>query len=279
MKLDMTLAWDQTTSLIKANLATILTVAGLFIFVPYLGFAMLFPEAANFQAPEPPPGAPFDQIMNATMEALQAQYAKFWVPMLIATLIQMAGSLALLALLGQKANPTVGESIKRGAFSIPTYIVSQILTALFAGVVIGLPIGLAGAISPVLAGLLILLAIPAMIYLVIKLSLVTPVIAIEGTLNPITALQRSWRLTKGNSMRLAIFLILLFIVVGVIGLIVSMVFTTAFAAIGGTVQSIGIAFVEAAVATVSGALFAAVYVAVYNQLNGASPESVADTFE
>ena len=54
MKLDMNRAWTEALSLIQANIGVVATVAGVFFFLPYLAFALLMPETANF-AVEPNP--------------------------------------------------------------------------------------------------------------------------------------------------------------------------------------------------------------------------------
>ena len=76
------------------------------------------------------------------------------------------------------------------------------------GLAIGIVLALLTLAAPAAATLAVVLTIPVMIYLFIKFALTAPVIAIEGERNPIKALARSWKLTKGNSFRIVLFLFL-----------------------------------------------------------------------
>src|SRR3546814_10348254 len=58
-------------------------------------------------------------------------------------------------------------------------------------------------------------------------------------LNPVAILARSWRLTKGNSLRLAVFYVLLIIAIGVVAILVTLVSGLVFAALGGEAETIG----------------------------------------
>src|SRR3546814_2992847 len=83
----------------------------------------------------------------------------------------------------------------------------------------------------------VLLAIVVAIYCAVKISLVGPVIAIDGIRNPVAVLARSWGLTKGNSFRLALFYLLLVVAIGVVSIIVTIVSGVIFAVIGGEVET------------------------------------------
>ncbi|GGD56528.1 hypothetical protein GCM10011411_15680 [Aurantiacibacter arachoides] len=61
------------------------------------------------------------------------------------------------------------------------------------------------------------------LYLLCRLAVVFPIIAVEGERNPLSAIARSWRLTSGNAMRIfvamLVFFVLLVAAVGVLFLI------------------------------------------------------------
>ena len=78
--------------------------------------------------------------------------------------------------------------------------------------------------SQTVAATLAVFALPVIIWLLTRLSLSGPAVAIEQTANPLAALRRSWRLTAGNAIRLVAFYLLLFaaffVISQVLGLIV-----------------------------------------------------------
>jgi membrane-anchored glycerophosphoryl diester phosphodiesterase (GDPDase) len=174
----------------------------------------------------------------------------------------------------------VGEALGKGIRAIPSYIAAQILSALAAGLVIGLPLGLLSALAPpaVVAFAALALVVLA-IYLVIKFSLIAPVIAIDEVRNPFTAIGRSWQLTKGNSARILVFMFLLFVVVVIIGALVQGILTLILSAVGGEVARIGTGVVGALVNTVMSVILFVVLAAIHRQLGGATPERLAETFE
>ncbi|MBI1404457.1 MAG: hypothetical protein GC147_14780 [Porphyrobacter sp.] len=282
-KLDMGKAWTQTTALIGANRDLLSVMAGLFFFLPSFAAALFLPEmATNAEIGAVRSAGAVDEQaqVQALMDQFAAMYAANWPTLLLVTVAGFVGSMSLLALLTDRGNPTVGEALGTGLRSIPSYIAAQILSTLAAGIALGVPFAIVAAAAP--AGVAVafaLLLVVAMIYLVIKFSLIAPVIAIDGERNPITAIARSWRLTKGNSFRIFAFFMLLFIVTVIIGSLVQGILTLIFAAVGGEVARIGTAAVSALVNAVLTVIFLVVIAAVHRQLAGASPERLAETFE
>ncbi|MCL9983725.1 MAG: hypothetical protein NBV60_11285 [Erythrobacter sp.] len=280
-KLDMGVAWTTTTGLIGANKDTISAIAGLFLFLPSLAAALFIPEATTTVPVGGSGGNQDPQVaMQAALDQMTALYADNWPVLLAVSIAGFIGSLALLALLSDRGNPTVGEALSTGIKAIPSYIAAQVLSALAVGVVIGLPLGLAAAVAPppvvAFAGLaLVVIAI----YLFVKFSLISPVIAIEEVRNPITAIARSWRLTKGNSLRIFAFFVLLFITVVIIGALVQGILTLILSAFGGAVATIGTGVVSALINTVMSVILLVVLAAIHRQLAGAAPERLAEAFE
>lgn len=280
-KLDMGKAWTQTTALIGANRDTISAIAGLFFFLPSLAAALYLPEGASTM---PASGSGQSSNPQAAMDAALAQmtalYADNWPILLAVSIAGFIGSLSLLALLSDRGRPTVGEALGKGIKSIPAYIAAQLLSALAASVAIGLPLGVLAAAAPpavvAFAGLaLVILAI----YLFVRFSLIAPVIAIDEVRNPLTALSRSWRMTKDNSLRIIAFFVLLFITIVIIGSLVQGILTLILSAIGGSVASIGIGIVSALVNTLISVIFLVVLGAIHRQLGSTEPERLAETFD
>lgn len=278
-KLDMGKAWTQATGLIGSNRDTIGAVAGLFFFLPSLALALFVPELANPQ-PAAPAGADPQVAMQAAIDQMSKAYTDNWALFLALTIAQFVGSLSLLALLTDRGRPTVGEALRTGLRSIPSYLAAQVLSALAVGLAVGIPLGIvAAAGSPVAVVLVGFALVLVAVYLFVKFSLIAPVIAIDGVRNPISALSQSWRLTKGNSFRIVAFMLLLFFTIGIIAALVSGILGLVLSALGGQIADIGNGLVSAAVNTLIGVIFLVVIAAVHRQLAGQSPEGLAQTFE
>ena len=264
MKLDLGRAWNDATALISANKDVIAIVAGVFFFLPYLALSLLMPEVAQPQINNP-------EDTEAVLEALSALYADNWWVFVLTSVLQMIGMLALFALLTDAGRPTVGEALKRGTFGFPTYLAAQILS----GLAIGAILVLLALITPILA----VLAIPVVFYIMVKLSLIGPVIGIEQTLNPFGVLKRSWQLTKGNSFRIFFFFVLLLLVFLVISVLVTLILGVVFAAIGGSIESVGNALVGSLVNAAFVVIYLAVLASIHQHLAGPKPEVLSETFE
>ena len=273
-------AWSDATSLISGNRDTVFAVAGLFFFLPYLAMALIAPEALSPAPTQAPPGTDPQVVIDQAVAALTQQYADNWPYFLIAFFAQIIGTLSLLALLTDIGRPTVGEALQRGLISIPSYLAAQILGALAGIIVVVVPLAIVGQFAPPAAAVLLalLLAVVA-VYIYVKLALVSPVIAIESELNPIKAMRRSWALTKGNSIRIFAFLMLLLIAVGVVAVLVTLILGTVFAAFSPAIAGIGNGIVTAIVNAVVGVIFIAVLASIHRQLAGPSNEATAETFE
>ncbi len=276
MKFDMSAAWSEAMRLIAANRDVVLIVAGVFFFLPYAAFAMIVGDQmtaiqAGASGGEADPGA--------AMEAMMSFYGSIWWLVLLMTIIQALGMLGLLALLKDRSRPTVGQALALGAKSLLPYLVAQILVSLILVVIVMIPFAIGAGVS-VAAGVIVgLVAFVAAVYLFTKFSLVPAVIVIDRILNPITALGRSWRLTKGNSFRLFLFYFLLVVAIMVVGIVISIVIGLVFALAGSEAALIGNALVAGLLNAVWATLLLAALAAAHRQLAGERPETVSETFE
>jgi hypothetical protein len=277
-KLDMGRAWNEAMALLSANFGVIATVVGLFYFLPQFAVTLLAPEMATSGTTDIPADASPEVVMEALNAAFQEAYSDSWPYILLTVICGYVGALSVLALLQRGGNPTVGEALKAGVIGAPSYLATQILFAIGAGLAIVLPVVLVSAFAPIVAVVLALLLVVALIYAAFKLILIPAVIGIEGTLNPFSIIARSWRLTKGNTLRIFVFLFLLFIVITIITVIVTLVFTLVFTAMGEEVARIGTGFVGALANAVTGGIFLVVLAAIHRQLSGGGEEA-ARTFE
>jgi flagellar biosynthesis protein FlhB len=225
-------------------------------------------------------GGNSDAAMPAAFEQMMAGYIDNWPLFLAISIIQFIGAMSLLALLTDRSNPTVGEALSQGIRSIPSYLAAQILTSLGLMLAIGIPLGIiAAAAPPAVLVLAMVAALVAFVYLYTKFSLTAPVIAIEGERNPLAALVRSWRLTKGNVLRIVLFVFLLVFTLGIIIALVSGILGLILSAIGEPVTTIGIDMVSALANALLTVVLLVVTVAIHRQLAGPSTAALAETFE
>ena len=273
MKLDLSAAWDGAMKMLAANREMVLVLAGVFFFVPYLAFALFLPDPMGQAGAS---GAEPD--MDAASAMIVAFYAEYWWALLLLALIQAIGSIALLAILGARARPTVGDAMGRGLRFLPTQIGAQILTgfAILAPPTIGVALGAAIG-SEGIAGLLGLLMLPVTLYLLVKFSMSSPAIAIERIMNPITALGRSWRLTKGNSFRLFLFYLLFVAAFTVLSMIATLVFGLVFALGGEHVALIGQALISSLINVGFACVAYAVLASLHRCLSGPAATATGPT--
>lgn len=272
MKLDMGRAWNSATVMLATNKSMIAVVAGVFFFLPYLALSLLLPQTMAAAQPGDDP----EQIFAA----LTAMYSQYWWAFLLVSVAQIIGMLAILVLMSDRSRPTVGEALSRGAKGFLPYFLSQMLAIFGLMVVLGIPIGIASAAgAPAIVALLALIAAVIGVYVMVKFSLAAPVVAAEGLMSPVAILRRSWALTKGNSLRIFGFFLLLFIAIMVVTAVVTMVLGVLFAAIGGQVEMIGNGVVSSLVNAVFLLIFYAALTAVHRQLSGPTTSEVSETFE
>ena len=260
MKFDLDTAWKDATGLLSRNLSLLAVIAGVFFFLPYAGITIAIPEMADLQQAQ---ASGNGEVMLAAVADL---YTAYWWVFLILAVVQSAGLLAMLALVRRRANPTVGEALTTGARSVPSYIAAQLIQSALVVIVAMLLVGLGAAFGlQLLAALGGVIAFVLICYIVTKLSLAAPVIAIEGELNPVRALQRSWALTRGNSMRLFAFYVLLLIAFVVLSAVLSLVLGLAFALGGEEAALLGEAIVSGLVNSAMIVVMVCVLAAVHTQ--------------
>lgn len=274
MKFDMTAAWNEAIRLLGANRDVVMVVAGVFFFLPYVIFMLLFMnqmadlQAAQAASPDP----------EAMTNAMMGFYGEVWWVVLLMAVIQGVGMLGLLALLRDRARPTVGEALKTGAKYLLPYLGAQILTSFLMLLLLLIPFVVAGAAGTG-AGVLVGLVVAAVAaYLFTKFSLVPPVIAVERVGNPLTALGRSWALTKGNTLRIFLFIVLLGIALLLISMVLGAIIGIILAFAGSETALIGQAIVSGFTNAVFVTIFLAVLAAIHRQLAGPAPETVGETF-
>jgi hypothetical protein len=258
-KLDSNAAWKEASALVAANREVLFALAGVFFLIPSLAFAVFIGEPAM------EPGVDREQMLAAMSEF----YGKAWWLILLSSVMQIVGILAVLTLMRDRSRPTVGEAIAAGLGGTLSYLAAQLLFIVGLALVGGLLIGVLSLVSPVLGVVTACVMFLAAVFLGFRLILLAPVVAVEGQRNPITALRRSWALTQGHFWRIFAFValvtILFLIVLGIIMLVVGLILAVA---TSGDVQRIIAAAISSALTAVAIVYFAGILAAIHRQLAG-----------
>lgn len=279
MNFDSSRAWRDAMALVQANREVLIAVAGVFFLLPGIASALFLTDYQNNLMANIGNSAAVRQLMEGSVGKVMSFG-------LISLLLQSVGHMAMLALLTDRSRPTVGQAMGIAVRAFPTlaatilivfagYLLGALVYAVLAGV-----LGVATGIG-VLTFVLILLLAGVMVYVMVKLSLTMPVIVIEKVLNPFAALTRSWRLTRGNSLRLFLFYLLLALIYLVIATVFGggiMLITTL--AVGeGTLSLVVTALVSGLFGAAASLVITAILAAIHRQLAGPSAESLGATFD
>lgn len=244
-KLDFTATWNDAMALLKANAELTIILLGLFSLVPLLAANLFIPQ------PEIVPG----QDPNEQLAMIGAWFRQNWYWFVGLFLLGAVGNMALLLVVMDKSRPTVGAALKMAATLLPLFF----LVHLLAGI-------------PIILGMFLLL-IPG-IYLTIKFLLLSTVIAAEPERSPIAVLQRSWRLTRGNSLRIFGFLFIITIVAFVLLFVISLIVgVPAALLLPENLEAAVTAAVSLVLQVALNAVFLFITIAIYRQLAVEQPVS------
>lgn len=174
--------------LVVGLIFVVLMVAAVFVF----GAGMASQLAMGMQSPE------------AVAGGMGAGMVLFY---LIFYLIQFAQQLALTRLCSDRHPPAIGDAITAGFKGAPTMLGAMLLLILV-GIVAGLILSVAfaalaaGMQSPALMAVFVAVLLVGVLYLMARLCLLNPIVAIEEQRNPITVIGRTWSLTAGHAGKL-----------------------------------------------------------------------------
>jgi hypothetical protein len=282
MKFDSNRAWTDAMAAVRANREVLLALAGVFFLLPTL-LSTVFLTDVQTQMIEAM-GANKPQVLNRIMAENIGTLLGFGLGGMVA---QMIGYLSVTALIGDRGRPTVGESIRLGLRALPSLLAVSVvgfIAVMLAMVALSLlVVGLFTLVGAASAGsvLVVVLLMLALTYASVKFSLIIPVIVSEGVGNPISAMARSWKLTRRNGLRLfgfytlltlgyfAIALVVTFVLVGPVMLVLGQ----------GQIAILVMGVVSGAIGAVASIILAAVLSQTHRQLAGPLPEAMADLFE
>lgn len=275
MKLDLNAAWDQAVRLVAVNREVLLVLGGVFFFLPYVLFNLLVP-VPDFTSAAGPSG----ENAPALIAAVNGFVGQYWWVILLFVLIITAGAIAVMAVIGDPARPTVGVAMARGGvFLLPSFG-AQILTSLATSLVMFV-VTFVGALtgSRGIAVTLSIFALPVIVWLMTRWSLSNAAIAIDRIANPVAALRRSWRLTSGNGLRLVAFYILLFAAFFVVSQVLGLVVGVLIALPGAEVAHVLGALLSGLIFTAMMLLAYAVVASIHRQFARAERVSVPVSHE
>lgn len=295
MRFDSSEAWDRAVGWIRLHLAVIVPVAGVFVLVPALAFFW------------------FTTDMQVALEALMEKtkpgndpwpmfglVAKLYGLTVLMALVQSIGTMALTAIFADPARPTVGEAIGLALRCLPTTIGATVVMlvgfslagaglVLVVAVLAGLTAVIGGTGLAVAMGVLAgMAALWIVVWLFVRLLMVSPVIVLERQMNPLAAIRRSWMITRDRAGALALFFLLIgvclavlsLIILSVAGLVIGAGPMTGIAQLValGSGPMIAYGLLTNLLRAVATTVFTAVITATFDQLRADSPQSISNTF-
>lgn len=260
MTFDYDRAWRDTRRLFSDHRALLLGIAGVFFFLPYAALLLALPHFATM----PPMGAD----MTTMSKAMQNLYADAWWAFALLLILLVYGTLSMLALMKLRARPTVGEALRIGAGALPSYLLALVIQLLGIELVM-LAMNLSAAATGVAPVVFVVfgMSLFLQLYFFVRLAMTAPVMVIEGERKPISALRRSWALTRESGLRICGFVLLIVLAFIVLTLVASVLIGLLLALTGEPFATIGDALLSAAIMTAAFILFACVLAAIFAQLS------------
>jgi hypothetical protein len=186
-------AWNEALAMLRAHKDILLIVAGVFILLPTMANVLFVPQ------PE------IDGMALNLMQAWQDYLRENATTLFLLSLPVALGQAAILSLLLDPERPTVGDALGRALKMLPVVLVLGWIVQM------GIMFGLLAFIVPGL-------------YLFGRLLCAAPAQMAERIWNPITALQRSLELSRGNGWSILGTLA----VVALLGLVIQVAVTSVF---------------------------------------------------
>jgi hypothetical protein len=237
--------WADTLALLRSNARLLAAVAGVFLFLPAVLVAVLFPEP---QTAEPA------QIFRVLIE----YYSGIWHWLLLKGLCAMIGGAAMLRLV-LKPGTSVGGALTFGVTFLPFYF----LVSLGSGLIIG-----AGCLLLVVPGL----------YLFGRLIPAIPLMVAENLRNPAEAISRSFEITKGHGWAVfGLVFIVAIVAIIVAGVAIALVGIVLILAAGQELGTLLATILSSALDTGVQTLLLVLYAAIYRGLTQSG--SLAATFD
>lgn len=246
MNFSYSAVWDDTIALMRRNAPLLAAIAGVFLFLPALLFAVYLK-----------PDEPQTQDVNRLIELLFEWYraAAPWI--LLQGVVAMVGGMAMLRLVFAEGT-TVGAALVFALVLLPFYFLMMLISGLI-----------------IFAGF-ILLIIPGL-YLYARIAPAGAVMIAENRRGPIDVIGRTFALTKGQGWRILGLLLIIVIVGGISIGVAEMLFGAIFYLIAGReLGELLVAVVSSALSAGFSTLIVILYAAIYRAL---VPDRQAAVFE
>lgn len=276
MNFDLNAVWSRGIKLVSDNFQLLVVIAGAFLLLPTIAFYLLVPDFQMLADPGADPNIVAERMPELIGPLLGVIGTLF--------LFQFAGYGAMIALIGS-GRPTVAQALGTGFKIVPSTLVIFILFGiayLIGAVVIIVPFAIlgdvAGAPTAALVGVVPMLVFVA--WLMARLSMSMPVLVLGGTLNPLTAIRTSFKLTGSKQWQIMLFWIVLLIAFTVISLLFNGAAGLFAALLGtGTAALLIVGFANGLTSMASGMIISGIAAAMFEQLSGPSLDAIKDTFE
>lgn len=176
-------------SLWRRDRQVLAPLSGLFVFLPQYAVLLLVPEAPRI-------GDRTDAAaMTAWGNALSDWFAGNGALYVGAMVLAQFGALAIIAAYLTRPVVTVGGALRRALILLLRYLLASIL--------VSMPLGLLALLALPLPGGILLAMVP-IFYILGRTSLVAPILVAERTRGAMAAVVRSWTLTRGHGVMMAL---------------------------------------------------------------------------
>ncbi len=280
--LDLGAVWTRGVSLLQNNAQLIAILGGVFVLLPNAALQFALPADTDMEGPL---NALIDPTASQAMQekaalALGDMLGPFLIGAAIVMVIAHVGYAGIVALIGS-ARPTVGQALAQSARVILPLMLAIIITVLglyLALILVQLVLIPLGPIAGAFLGMLI--AVLATFFLTARLCLTLPIMVMEWQLNPLKALQRSWRLTGQHSGNVFGFWMLL-ATAWFVTLLLQMAVAVLAASVAGSgpTSTLIQGLIGGAFSMAWGAIYCAMGVSLYTALKGPEPGEIAADFE
>ena len=276
MNFDMNTCWSRAVELVQDNFSLLSAVAAVFFLLPTMALYLLIPDMQTLADPSTNP------------EVMAARMTEILLPLMgivVATMVvQFVGYATMVALMSDE-RPTVGQALAAGVKVLPGMLVILLLFGLvyiIGAMLIMVPItllaGVAGAPALGLIGVFPVLLF--VVWLMARMSMSMPVMVLGGRINPLGAISASFAMTKPKQWPILLFWFVIFVVMTIIGVLVSGVSGLIAALVGtGTASMVVLGITNGAWGMLSGMIVSALAVAMYAQLSGPSASAIEETFD
>ena len=255
--------WDQVRQWTGRHMQALIALAGVFFLLPTLVLSFFGPVVAQ-------PAFDPNSDISVYITQMQAAFAPLIPWIIVLTVIQIVGQLAILAVVATRTSATVGEAIAIAFQRLGYLILAQIVLGVALGVaffLLAIVAGLATAVAPALGILVGFALLVLFAYVSIRFSLVAAILVAEEHRWPIPLLRRSWDLTGGNVLNIFLFFLIVMIAFIVISVVVAVVFGLLLLPLGAAGTSV-LQVVNGVISAAGTVIFTLMSLAIWQQLAG-----------